>query len=60
MIKIFPFSFKNRVAFNYLVSGSILIALVFLFIFQTVKFSVNKHVNEEIKEELQKHLKMFL
>lgn len=52
----FSFSFKNRIAFNYLVSGSILIAIVFLFIYNIVKYSVNKHVNEEIQEELYKHL----
>ena len=52
----FSFSFKNRIAFNYIVSGSILIAIVFLFIYNIVKFSVNKHVNEEIQEELLKHL----
>ena len=52
----FSFSFKNRIAFNYIVSGSILIAIVFLFIYNIVKYSVNKHVNEEIQEELLKHL----
>ena len=52
----FSFSFKNRIAFNYILSGSILIAIVFLFIFNIVKYSVNKHVNEEIQEELYKHL----
>ena len=50
------FSFKNRIAFNYIVSGSILIAIVFLFIYNIVKYSVNKHVNEEIQDELYKHL----
>ena len=50
------FSFKNRIAFNYIVSGSILIAIVFLFIYNIVKYSVYKHVNEEIQEELYKHL----
>lgn len=52
----FSFSFKNRIAFNYIVSSSILIAIVFLSIFAIVRFSVNQHVNEEIKEELYKHL----
>lgn len=52
----FSFSFKNRIAFNYIVSGSVLIAIVFLFIYNIVKYSVNKHVNEEIQEELYKHL----
>ena len=52
----FSFSFKNRIAFNYIVSGAILIAIVFLFIYYIVNYSVNKHVNEEIQEELLKHL----
>lgn len=50
------FSFKNRIAFNYIVSSSILIAIVFLSIFSIVKYSVNQHINEEIQEELYKHL----
>lgn len=56
MTKILSFSFKNRIAFNYIVSGSILIALVFLCIFTIVKYSVNEHINEGIQEELNKHL----
>jgi signal transduction histidine kinase len=56
MTKFFNFSFKNRIAFSYLLSGAFLIALVFIFILQTVKFSVNQHINEEIKDELFKHL----
>ena len=50
------FSFKNRIAFNYILSSSILIAIVFLSIFTIVKYSVNQHINEEIKEKLYKHL----
>lgn len=56
MNNFFIFSFKNRIAFSYLLSGAVLIALVFIFIFQTVKYSVNQHINEEINEELIKHL----
>lgn len=56
MTNFFSFSFRNRIAFNYIVSGSILIAIVFLFIYHIVKYSVNQHVNEEIQEELYKHL----
>lgn len=52
----FSFSFKNRIAFNYILSGSILIAMVFVCIFAIVKYSVNEHVNEGIQEELKKHL----
>lgn len=50
------FSFKNRIAFNYILSSSILIAIVFLSIFTIVKYRVNQHINEEIQEELYKHL----
>lgn len=52
----FSFSIKNRIAFNYIVSGSFLIAVVFVFIYSVVKYSVNNHINEEIQEELNKHL----
>lgn len=56
MTNFFSFSFKNRIAFNYILSGSILIALVFLFLYSIVKYNVNQHINEGIKEELYKHL----
>lgn len=52
----FSFSFKNRIAFNYIVSGAVLIAVVFLFIFYIVRLSVNKHINDEIFVELKKHV----
>lgn len=50
------FSFKNRIAFSYILSSSILIAIVFILIFTIVKYNVNQHVNGEIREELLKHL----
>lgn len=56
MNNFFSFSFKNRIAFNYILSGAILIALVFLFLFSVVKYNVNQHINEGIQEELLKHL----
>ena len=56
MTKYLSFSFKNRIAFNYIVSSSVLIAVVFLFIYNTVKYSVNLHVNGELQEELLTHL----
>lgn len=52
----FSFSFKNRIAFNYIISSSILIAIVFISIFSIVNYRVNRHINEEIQEELYKHL----
>ncbi len=56
MTNYFSFSFKNRIAFNYIVSGAVLIAVVFLFIYQIVKLSVDRHINEELHIELQKHI----
>lgn len=50
------FSFKNRIAFSYILSSSILIAIVFVSIFTIVRYNVNQHINAEIKEELFKHL----
>lgn len=52
----FKFSFKNRIAFNYILSTALLIAFVFIIIYQVICFSVNEHINEEIYEELEKHL----
>lgn len=56
MTNFFPFSFKNRIAFNYILSGSFLIALVFIFLYGIVKYYVNEHINEGIQEELKIHL----
>lgn len=56
MIKALNLSFKNRIAFNYIISSAVFICIVFVFIFQVVKYSVNKHINEEIYEELKQHL----
>jgi signal transduction histidine kinase len=56
MTNFFSFSFKNRIAINYIISGSILIALVFLFLYKIVKYSVNQHINVGVQEEMYKHL----
>ncbi len=56
MNNFFSFSFKNRIAFNYILSGSFLIALVFIFLYGIVKYYVNEHINEGIQEELKIHL----
>lgn len=52
----FSLSYKNRIAFNYIVSTALLIAVVFFVIYQFIHFSVDKHIDEELKVELQKHL----
>ncbi len=52
----FSFSFKNRIAFNYIVSTALLISIVFLVIFQIVNYSVYNHINTDIQVEVEKHL----
>lgn len=52
----FKLSFKNRIAFNYILSTALLIAFMFVIIYQVILFSVDKHINGEIKFELSKHL----
>ncbi|WNM18168.1 sensor histidine kinase [Flavobacterium capsici] len=52
-----PFSFKNRIAFNYIITTALLIFVVFFAIYTIVKFSIYVRVNNEIKTEVAKHLK---
>lgn len=52
----FSFSFKNRIAFNYIISTAILISVAFLVIYQIIDHSVNQHINEDITDEVHKHL----
>lgn len=51
-----PFSFKNRIAFNYIISTALLILLVFIVVFFTVKASVYSHLESDIKVETEKLL----
>jgi signal transduction histidine kinase len=50
------FSFRNRIAFNYILSTGLLIFVVFLGIYIIVKMSVYSHINDDIKSEVAKHL----
>lgn len=52
----FSLSFKNRIAFNYILSTALLIAAVFFVIYQVINYSVDSHINEEITHELGKHI----
>ncbi|WP_298396461.1 ATP-binding protein [Flavobacterium sp.] len=52
----FTFSFKNRIAFNYIISTALLIAFVFIVIYQVIYYSVDIHINDDIKDEVKKHL----
>lgn len=51
------FSFKNRIASNYIITTALLILVVFFVIYSIVRFSVYVRVNNEIKTEVTKHLK---
>lgn len=49
-------SFKNRIAFHYIITTGLLIFLVFFAIYYSVKISVYSHINDNIKDEVKKHL----
>jgi signal transduction histidine kinase len=51
-----PLSFKNRIAFNYIITTGLLIFVVFFSIYSIVKISVYSHINDDIKSEVNKHL----
>ncbi|AWG22450.1 two-component sensor histidine kinase [Flavobacterium faecale] len=51
-----PLSFKNKIAFYYLISTAILIFVVFFFIYTIVKQNVNSHLNNDILKEVKNHL----
>jgi signal transduction histidine kinase len=50
-------SFKNRIAFNYIISTALLVFVVFFVILTIAKYSVYKHINDEIEEEIKMHFK---
>ncbi len=50
------FSYKNRIAFNYILSTALLISIVFVVLFQIIKHNVNSHINFNIQEEIKKHI----
>ncbi|GEM54119.1 two-component sensor histidine kinase [Flavobacterium branchiophilum NBRC 15030 = ATCC 35035] len=52
----FRFSYKNRMAFYYILSTALLIFAVFFVIYYTVSMSVYNHVNQDIESEVSKHL----
>lgn len=52
----FSFSYKNRIAFNYILSTGLLVSVVFFVIYQIIDFSVNTHINDDIQTEVEKHL----
>ena len=53
----FSFSFKDRIAFHYIISTGLLISVVFFVIYHIIDHSVNTHINEDIMDEVHKHLR---
>ncbi|WP_396169407.1 sensor histidine kinase [Flavobacterium sp.] len=53
----FSFSFKNRIAFHYIISTGLLISVVFFVIYNIINHSVNAQINDDIMDEVAKHLK---
>ena len=51
----FKFSFKNRIALNYITSTALLIFLVFVAIYQIVSYTVYKKVDENITLEVNEY-----
>lgn len=51
-------SYKNRVAFNYILSTGLLFSVVFFLIYESINYSVYNHIDDDIKEEVKEHLDM--
>lgn len=49
----FKFSFKNRLAFHFLVSTALIIAMFFVLIYTTVKYTIYSDVNKDIEVEIK-------
>ena len=53
----YNFSFKNRIAFNYIISTALLIGIVFMIIYVVVKISVSNHLDQDLQREVDRHSK---
>lgn len=51
-----PLSFKNKIAFYYIMTTAILVFVVFFTIYSIVKRNVNAHLNNDILKEVANHL----
>lgn len=49
-------SYKNRIAFNYILITGVFISVVFFVIYQIIYLSVYNHINGDINEEVGEHL----
>lgn len=52
----FSFSYKNRIALNYILSTALLISVVFCTIYGITLYSINKHINDDILQESSEYL----
>lgn len=52
----FQFSFRNRIAFNYLLSTALLVLFVFIIIYNIVLFTVYSHLDNNLALEVNDHL----
>ncbi|MBK5722158.1 HAMP domain-containing histidine kinase [Dysgonomonas sp. Marseille-P4677] len=49
------FSFRNRIALNYIITTALLIGLVFITIYMVVEFNVSNHLNQDLQSEVERH-----
>jgi signal transduction histidine kinase len=49
-------SYKNRIAFNYILSTALLISVVFCTIYVITSYSISKHINDDILEESSEYI----
>jgi signal transduction histidine kinase len=55
-----PFSYRNRIAFNYIVATAALLALVFFLVFFVVRVAVYSHLDNLLDKVAEKHSKEVL
>lgn len=49
------FSFRNRIALNYIITTALLIGLVFVTIYMVVEYNVSNHLNKDLQREVERH-----
>ena len=49
------FSFRNRIALNYIITTALLIGVVFVTIFIVVEIGVSNHLNDDLQTEVDRH-----
>jgi signal transduction histidine kinase len=52
----FSFSYKNRIAYYYILSTALLISVLFCVIYKITSHSINKHINEDVSHEVEEYL----